>query len=329
MSCNNVDRLANDFIEHAYGDVERHVSLKKFSYWKIGGNISAIFYPNSIEAVVFLREKLTNLNINHLLIGRTSNILFTSSKINGVFVCLGRHLNSHEIKGDSVFAFGGASVPWLAYKVGSRGLSGIEHIVGIPGTLGGLTYMNGGSLRKAIGENIKSVTLVDSESIVKVVSNEDCWFTYRNSSFQELNDWVVAIELKLTPGPRKLIKSNMLEILKGRRQKFPLHLPSCGSVFKSNTLAYEKVGPPGVIIEKLGLKGCVSGGAEISKEHANFIVNYNGKATSKDVAELIYLIQKEAKRVFDLTLEAEAKYLDSNCKLHSLSEYVSINGVNI
>ncbi len=321
--------LVDTFLERAYGDVENKVDIKTFSYWKIGGDITAIFYPNSIEALVFLRKNLTKLNVNHLLIGKASNILFTSSDIEGVFICLNRFLDGCEIEGDSVDVWAGASVPWLAYKAGSRGLSGIEHIVGIPGTIGGLTYMNGGSLRKEISNSIETVTIIDSDANVRVINNIDCNFSYRHSIFQDRNDWIVSVRLKLGKGISKLIKSEMLQVLRTRRKKFPLNLPSCGSVFKSNTIAYEKIGPPGLIIEKLALKGKVAGGARISTEHANFIVNYNGKASSKDVASLVNTIQQETKRVFGLSLETEAKYLDERCQLHCLSEYIAINGIDI
>jgi len=329
VSFKNLTWLANVFIERGYGDVENKVDLKSFSYWKIGGRISAIFYPNNIESLVFLRKYLTELHINHLLVGKTSNILFTSSDINGVFVCLSRFISNCDIENEFVNVSGGASVPWLAYKVGCHGLSGIEHVVGIPGTVGGLVYMNGGSLRKEIGSNVEAVTVIDSLANIKTVKNINCNFSYRHSIFQEQNDWIVTVNLKLARNNSKLIKSEMLQILRSRRQKFPLKLPSCGSVFKSNPTAYEKVGPPGFIIEKLGLKGKVVGGARIAPEHGNFIVNYTGKATSKDVAELVNHIQQHSNRVFGLSLETEAKYLDSNCQLHCLSDYIQANGTDI
>jgi UDP-N-acetylmuramate dehydrogenase len=325
----DVEWLVNTFTDSSYGDVESHVSLKSFSYWKIGGSITAIFYPNSIESLVFLRKNLSNLMINHLLVGKTSNILFTSSDINGVFVCLSRFLTDSLITNETVNVWGGASVPWLAYKVGCYGLSGIEHIVGVPGTIGGLVYMNGGSLRQAIGDNIESVTVIDSCGNIKNINNIDCKFSYRQSTFQERDDWIVSINLKLEMNEPKLVKSEMLNILRTRRKKFPLKLPSCGSVFKSNAIAYEKVGPPGLIIEKLGLKGKSIGGARISPEHGNFIVNCSGDASSSDVAELIAEIQEQSRRVFGLDLETEVKYLDRNCKLHCLSDYINANGVSI
>ncbi|MBA6253753.1 UDP-N-acetylmuramate dehydrogenase [Colwellia sp. MB3u-55] len=329
MLSKDIKWIVSTFIDSSYGDVESDVSLKDFSYWKIGGNITAIFYPNSIESLVFLRKNLSRLKINHLLVGKTSNILFTSSDINGVFVCLSRFLTDCYIDNEAVNVWGGASVPWLAYKVGCNGLSGIEHIVGVPGTIGGLVYMNGGSLRKAIGTNVESVTVIDSLGNIKNLNNIDCKFSYRQSTFQERDDWIVYVNLKLGMNDSKLVKTEMLNILRTRRKKFPLRLPSCGSVFKSNAIAYEKVGPPGLIIEKLGLKGKFIGGARIAPEHGNFIVNHSGDASSSDVAKLIAEIQQQSNRVFGVDLETEAKYLDRNCKLHCLSDYINANGVNI
>src|SRR5690606_19518457 len=101
-------------------------------------------------------------------------------------------------EGEAITAQAGVWVPALARKAMQFGLTGLEHVCGIPGTIGGLVVMNGGSQRKCIGENIAYVKTVDKKGQIKFYSNEQCKFSYRRTIFQELDDVIVEVGLKLT-----------------------------------------------------------------------------------------------------------------------------------
>src|SRR5690606_10000391 len=144
----------------------------------------------------------------------------------------------------------------------------------IPGTIGGLICMNGGSQRKGIGESVIQVHSVDRNGAIVIRRGADCNFEYRNSIYQSADEILLSARLKFNRSISKFeTRRRMLSILSERRKKFPQKYPNCGSVFKSNPSMYEVVGPPGQVIESLGFKGMKSGGAMVSPQHANFIVN--------------------------------------------------------
>jgi UDP-N-acetylmuramate dehydrogenase len=115
--------------------------------------------------------------------------------------------------------------------------------------------------------------------------------------------------MSLVSKSQSFIRGQMLEILRSRRKKFPRKLPNCGSVFKSSPNLYKSLGPPGYIIEKLGFSGLTIGGAQVSSQHSNFIVN-NGNATSKDIIELVKLIHSKVLLETNFLLEAEPLFVD-------------------
>jgi len=294
------------------------------SYWKIGGLLENSFFPTSLESLIFLVTKLHELNEKFIIVGKSSNLLFTSEYIRGIVIFLGENFSNIEELSPRCFrVLAGTSVPWMCYVMGARGYSGVEHCIGIPGSLGGLIYMNGGSNRKAIGEVVTKVTAINAETgkLLKLSRNE-CGFSYRKSFFQDTNLLIISADIELVLRPSKEVKKEMLYILKSRKNKFPLNFPNCGSVFKSSPEIYKKYGPPGKIIEDMGLKGTTIGGASISEKHANFIINHY-KATSEEVFEIINLITQEFYKKSGLFIRTEVSYVDSSCNIINLSEYMS------
>lgn len=321
-----IKSISDKFQARNFGIVKLNYKISNLSYWKIGGECAAVFYPNSLNAISFLITNLTNSNINYSLVGKTSNLLFTDERMDGALIVLGDSFNYVKQYDEKFFTIGAsASVPWTCYKLGSRGFGGIEHCVGIPGSFGGLVFMNGGSLRECIGDNIHKVKVLDIEKDSEVVlEKKDCEFSYRDSIFQNNNYVILEVVLKLHKADSSKIKEKMLDILRARRAKFPLNYPSCGSVFKSTKDSYEKFGPPGKIIENLELKGMRAGGAKISEKHANFIINYE-KASCDDVISLIKIIQERLRANKYPDLPTEVNYVGKDLKILPLSQYVSSN----
>lgn len=203
-------------------------------------------------------------------------------------------------------------MPRFSRRVAQAGLTGAEHMIGIPGTLGGLICMNGGSQRKSVGDFLVRVRSVSPSGELITFTKDQCGFAYRESIFQRNQHIIVDAEFEypIAESSRD-VKRNMLSILRDRRLKFPKKLPNCGSVFVSNPAMYADYGPPGAVIERCGLKGLVRNKAQISPMHANFIVN-NGGASAKDVLYLIHLVRETVKKETGYLMPAEARYVAPN-----------------
>ncbi|WP_018526591.1 UDP-N-acetylmuramate dehydrogenase [Alkalispirochaeta alkalica] len=284
-----------------------HEPLAPYTYWKIGGPCDLLVEPaNTLQLQHTLRLAQSN-GVPYVVIGDGTNILVKDEGFRGIVIRVGRRMSYIEpvnwqstVANSRVFRVGaGTWVPYVAHTLGRAGYTGLEHTIGIPGTFGGLVFMNGGSLRQGIGSAIDSVTVVDpagrgeAEVCPQVAySSDECSFGYRASRFQQSGEIITEAIIRLNPGSRSDIVSKMHCILSDRRRKFPRKEPSCGSVFVSDPKLYEAFGAPAKVIEDLGLKGTKRGGAMISERHANFIVN-TGNATAADVLSLANLIEQK------------------------------------
>ncbi|KMK63827.1 UDP-N-acetylmuramate dehydrogenase [Puniceibacterium sp. IMCC21224] len=303
--------MARDALLDAFPEASmQNVSLARISRWRIGGLADIVLRPRSVEELCAMRAYLLAQGLPNVVIGATSNLLFADAGLRAVALQIGNSLGKSAVKvtGTDITAGAGVWVPGLARRVMQAGLGGIEHICGIPGTFGGLVCMNGGSLRRGIGENITHVDSVDVTGALYRRDREACGFAYRRSVFQGNDEIVVSAGLALEAGEREAIRRVMLTILGNRRRKFPHHTPNCGSVFVSNPGMYADYGPPGAVIEKLGFKGRRIGDAQVSPEHANFIVN-TGRARAEDVLALITGIKTAARRETGYDMEVEARYV--------------------
>ena len=298
------------FINEDIGRVAINESLASHNSWKIGGPADVLVEPTMVEQVSRIVSFSRTESIPLVVIGQGTNLLFDDAGVRGIVMKIGKQLSRIDISGQAIVAQGGVWVPQLARKSMAAGLSGLEHCIGIPGTLGGLVVMNGGSQRHGIGENVVSVTIVDREGRQQKLSRDECQFSYRRSTLQGLDCVVVDVELRCPVGDRGVIRREMLADLKNRRSKFPRKQPNCGSVFLSTTEMHATVGPPGKIIEDAGLKGLRVGNAEISQQHANFIVNLGG-ASSVDVLTLIKQVRQKVQNQIGFDLDCEVRYVDS------------------
>lgn len=291
--------------------VRRDEPLSRHCTWRIGGPAALLVEPRSTSELATALTLGTRSGLPVVVIGRGSNCLFDDAGLAGLAIKIGPALANWEIAGDRIITEAGVA-PWrLARAAGRAGLTGLQHIVGIPGTLGGLVAMNGGSLRQNIGDVIEWVEAIDRDNgTICRLAAADCDFHYRHSCFlaPENRRVVLRCSLRLAPGNPAAISAEMLAILRERRGKFPLKSPNAGSVFKSAASAYGHYGPPGRIVESLGLKGTQVGGARISERHANFIIN-TGNASATDVLALVARVRQRAKEQLGIELETEVRYI--------------------
>jgi len=284
-------------------------SLAAHNSWQIGGQADLLIEPATVNHVATVVAFARGHGLPLLVIGQGTNLLFDDTGVRGVVLKLGQNFSRIGIKGNRLTAEAGAWVPGLARRAMQAGLAGLEHTIGIPGTLGGLVLMNGGSQRRGIGENVRRVWVIDGKGQEQELCREECRFSYRHSALQGTAVVVVKVELECPRSKPKLIRRAMLDDLRERRRKFPRKQPNCGSVFLSTSEMHASVGPPGRIIEEAGLKGTRIGQAEVSPQHANFIVNRGG-ATSKDVLSLIAHIRKVVYDRIGFDLCCEVRYVD-------------------
>ncbi len=297
--------------------IKERAALRDLSRWRIGGTARFVVVPRSVEQLVRLHRYLSGEGIPFAVLGHCSNVLICDEGVEGVIVLLRDGLSALDVAGDRMWAECGVSAPRLARAALLHGLTGVEHIVGIPGSIGGLVYMNGGSLRRAIGEVVESVDVLDRNGNVRRLRGAECGFAYRKSVFQKEGGVILKVRLKLAGGERKAIRRRMLEIMQDRRRRLPLREPSCGSVFLSTPENYARYGAPGRIVELLGFKGMTLGGAQVSQVHANFIVNKGG-ARAVDVLALVRKIQEAARHRLGIRLPCEIRYLRRDCTLAQL-----------
>ncbi|PHR27533.1 MAG: UDP-N-acetylenolpyruvoylglucosamine reductase [Desulfotalea sp.] len=295
--------------------------LSKHSAWEIGGPADIFVTPIGSHELSSILKIAKAQSLPVVVIGSGSNLLFDDSGVRGIVIKIDTSFSSVEIENNRILAGAGAWVPCLARAVAKAGLTGLEHIVGIPGTFGGLIYMNGGSLRKNIGESVREVYVMDREGTQHKISREECQFTYRHSLFQQTDYIILGAELECQAGESLAIRQEMLGILRSRSIKFPRKMPNCGSVFVSDPAMYDSYGAPGKIIEECMLKGFSVGGAEVSRHHANFIVN-TGKATSVQVMKLINMIRRAVYVRTNYWLRCEVRFVTSSGIISPLHEFL-------
>ncbi|AIF98656.1 UDP-N-acetylmuramate dehydrogenase [Alteromonas australica] len=321
MSTGLPEQLVLELVKRFSNLVNFQVPLNTLSYWKIGGKAECVISPSNLEE---LQDALSIAHayptIPSLVIGDTSNILFDDLGYKGILIKLGNNLSKFECIENKIYCEAGVWVPGLAFRCYKQGLSGIEHTCGIPGRIGGLVYMNGGSQRRGILENVESVIAFTKEGTREEYYLRDMNYSYRKSPFQGKPLIIAAVNLKLHAERPSTIRRSMLNILSSRRKKFPRKLPNCGSVFLSDPKMYDFVGPPGFAIEKSGLKGYRKGNAQISPLHANFIVNLGG-ASSDDVLYLIALARKKVETDTGFLMDCEVRYVRPNGEVLQAHEY--------
>lgn len=290
------------------GGVMQDIDLAAVSWWRIGGMADLVLRPSSTEELAALLRWFAAKGVQPVVIGQTTNLLFDDAGLRVPCIQIGARMADVILLGRNVTVQAGAWVPGLARKLMQAGLSGLEHVCGIPGTLGGLVCMNGGSKRKSVSSHILAVNSVTPTGEIITRTSAQCGFAYRSSIFQTNAEIITSANLHLDIGPRAEIRAEMRRILTDRRQKFPRKEPNCGSVFKSSPDLYAEIGPPGAIIERLGFKGYRQGGAVVSPMHANFIVN-TGDATAADILTLISKIIDAVKNATGFDMEAEVRFV--------------------
>lgn len=287
--------------------INKNVSLKDYTSYKTGGN--ALYFADCISSddVYYALKFACDNNLSYEVIGGGSNLLVSDDGYNGLIVCT-KNLNRYIINtGKNILKCGaGIVLADLVLYACNHSLSGMEEMAGIPGSTGGACKMNAGAFNQEIKDTLLTVTFMNKDGSITTLENQEVGFGYRKS--EALKDKIVlsAEFLYKNDKTSEELLNIRKEILEKRKEKQPLHKPSCGSVFKRPEGNYA-----GTLIEKCGLKGYSIGGAVVSTKHANFILNENN-ATSSDIYNLIQHVIKEVKSQTGITLEPEVRLIGFN-----------------
>lgn len=273
---------------------------EKLSYhctMRVGGNAQFYLEPKTIKQLLKVVKECQKNNIKYFILGNGSNVIFGDKQFKGVVICT-KLLKKVKIKKNTIIAECGANLFAINYMLQQNNLGGMEWSYGIPGTVGGAVCMNAGAYGGQMKDVVTKVQIYDGKKI-RTLKNKQIEFTYRDSLIKRKQFLVVKVWIKLKFENKEKIKENQTYYFNRRKLSQPLETYNCGSVFKAvNGVS------AGKIIDNLGLKGVKLNGAQISKLHANFIVNL-GNATSEDIKELINLIKHKVKAQTGTDLEEE------------------------
>ena len=285
----------------ALAEVEENIPLSKMTTLRIGGVARYVVYPENTLSLQGVMNKLNQNHIPYKVIGKGSNLLCSDEPYDGVIIRLDRHLCNAYFDNEHLVAEAGCSIIALSYEAMKNELSGLEFASGIPGTVGGVTFMNAGAYKSSMADVIDSVS-VYHDGKIEWIQNADCGFSYRTSMFQKHPDWIIlAVKMTLQKGDQKEIRELMDSRRERRMNSQPLDKHSAGSIFRNP----EEI-PAWKLIEGAGFRGKRIGDAVVSEKHVNFIVNEN-HASAKDFITLVTDVQKAVKDKYDIDLYMEVE----------------------
>jgi len=292
--------------------LKRNEPLAQYTTFRIGGPADLFYDATSADDLAGAVSAARELGIEYFVLGLGANILIGDKGFRGLVI---HNVSSHLkfLDQGRLWVESGAVMARLIPQAVERGLSGLEHYVGIPSTVGGAVWQNLHFLSPAparertmfIAEVFDTAELLTHDGQRKVVDRDYMKFGYDTSTLHKQRDIALAVTFQLEPGDTAVMHRIMQENLSWRGGKHPWleYHPSAGSIFKK----IEGVGA-GRLIDQVGLKGFRHGDAQISHIHANIMVNL-GKATAKDVRELIAIAQTKVREQFGQNLETEIGFI--------------------
>ncbi|MCK5869943.1 UDP-N-acetylenolpyruvoylglucosamine reductase [Methylococcaceae bacterium CS1] len=261
-------------------------SLAKYTSWRVGGNAERIYIPADRQD---LQQFISGLAVDEPVfwLGLGSNLLIRDGGIRGTVINVRGKVKQMKLLDDTrVYVECGVPSAHVARFCSEHGLSGVEFLAGIPGTMGGALKMNAGAFGGETWNRVESVEMMPVGGKVTQKNADKFEVGYRTVKGVG-NDCFLAVILKLSSNTNQAGQAKIKKLLAQRAATQPTNQPSCGSVFRNpaNDFAAR-------LIEATGLKGYSIGGAEVSQKHANFIVN-TGNATAADIEQLIEYVQSE------------------------------------
>ncbi|MCU0783104.1 MAG: UDP-N-acetylmuramate dehydrogenase [Verrucomicrobia bacterium] len=282
--------------------IRRDEPLAKSTTLRVGGPADVYVEPGSEADLAAVLKFCGERAVKFFMLGRGSNLLVRDGGFRGVVICLAHpNFSRIQIAGDCLRCGAGVRLKQVAAEAKRQGLSGLEFLEGIPGSVGGALRMNAGAMGGATFDVVKAIRVMDYFGAVQELVPGLFQVGYRCCPL--LKDHIaLGVVFQGKSAPREDIKERMNEFSHKRWESQPA-APSAGCMFKNPAAI-----PAGKLIDELGLKGTHVGGAMVSVEHGNYIVN-DGTATARDVLELIELVKRCAKAERGIELQTEVEII--------------------
>lgn len=275
---------------------------------RLGGSAERYFEPESLQQLIAALKACSEVGIEVRALGRGSNLLVPDEGVDGLVVRLSHPYWSRfeRIEEGKARLGAGMRIKALCGLAAKEGLEGFEFLEGIPGSLGGVLRMNAGAMGGWVFDVVESIRYITVEGEVIEAHRGDLDFGYRYCRELESAIAIDAVVVsKRADAPSEAIRRT-IDTYQNKRKESQPREPSAGCIFKN-----PEGDSAGRLIEELGLKGTVVGGAEISKVHGNFIINRGG-ASSRDVIELVRFVRKVAKERKGVDLHPEVMLFGTN-----------------
>jgi UDP-N-acetylenolpyruvoylglucosamine reductase len=295
-----------DFAGELAGSVSRETVIRrsepmaKHTTLRVGGPADVYVEPGSEADLAGIVKSCGVRGMPFMVMGRGSNLLVRDGGFRGVIISLAHASFSRiEVDGEHLRCGAGAKLKNVAVEAKRNNLSGVEFLEGIPGSVGGALRMNAGAMGGQTFDVVESVRLMKFDGSIREFTPKEMTVEYRSCATLK-NHIALAVVFKCKAAPRKEIEARMKEFSEKRWASQPA-APSAGCMFKNPAQI-----PAGKLVDELGLKGVRVGGAVVSAEHGNFIIN-EGTATARNVLDLIDLLKQRAKteRGIELVTEVE------------------------
>ncbi|WP_417846094.1 UDP-N-acetylmuramate dehydrogenase [Thalassospira povalilytica] len=288
-----------DRLPKVRGKLREGAQLAKVTWFQVGGPADVMFRPaDEADLADFLQGKPDDMPVT--VIGVGSNLLVRDGGIRGVVIRLGRPFTNAVVKDGDLHVGAGALDLNVAQVAQQSGIAGLEFLSGIPGTIGGALRMNAGAYGSEIKDVLISATAIDGKGIKHTVTPDEMGMSYRHCDLPE--DWIfTSAILRGTAGDPDEIAKRMDEIQQARAGSQPIKSRTGGSTF-ANPLperAWE-------VIDAAGCRGLTIGGAQMSEQHCNFMIN-TGNATALDLEQLGDEVRKRVKEHSGVELRWEIR----------------------
>jgi UDP-N-acetylenolpyruvoylglucosamine reductase len=280
--------------------IRRDEPMSRRTTLRVGGPADVYAEPASEADLAAILKFCGAHGVRFFILGRGSNLVVRDGGFRGVVICLSHpHFSRIEIDGTRIRCGAGAKQKNVAVEARRAGLGGVEFLEGIPGSIGGALRMNAGAMGGETFNAVESVRVMDFAGNVLELTPPEMSVSYRSCGLLK-NHVALGAVFQCTPQPRPEIEARMKAYSEKRWGSQPA-APSAGCMFKNPAAI-----TAGKLIDELGLKGAKIGGARVSQEHGNFLVN-DGGATARDVLELIGFLRTKAKAARGIELQPEVE----------------------
>jgi len=298
-----LERVKADLVALVKGQVLFDELMKNHTSLEIGGYADALVIPNDIAEITRILRFANTNGLRITIMGNGTNLLVHDRGIDGIVIKIKDCLDDVAICQEKISVGAGYLLSKLCWLAASHGLSGLEFVVGIPGTVGGAVVMNAGAHGCAMSSIVTGAKVIGFDGRVKELSKSEMGFGYRSSKLLDGNVIVFKVDIEVKKAISSEVERIMADYMEWRKAKQPLGMPSAGSIFKNPENDFA-----GRLIELAGCKGMTVGGAQVSPLHANFIVN-RADATADNILQLIRQVQQAVAAKFDIALAPEIKII--------------------